>query len=567
MVAFAWIPFLLACVSPLSSVAAPLEGLTTTASFKGTPVFPPINYGLLCELPILQGICTRVAAKGSSGIQVTTPIGTAQGVADGSGANRFAVKYASATRWAASTVATKWAFPTGATNASGLPLACPQPSVDPSTYTEDCLSMILYVPTSLKANSDVPTLLWIHGGSFIAGSATAPGLDGSKLAIATNSIVAVMQYRLGALGFMAPSGATNLAVKDTITAMNFLAKVVPSFGGSAKKITLAGQSSGANMIRALLATPSASSLFQSAILQSDPINYGFLNASTQTALQSSYNTLTGCAATDKACQAALSLDAILDAQVTLGDNAPSIDASTGSAEPIRPVRDGSLITTPLDLTAAFPSVNKPILLSNVKNEAGPTIFGMFTGVLAPSVFGPVCEASLGDDRTATIQASPFYNTTNVADTRIPLEALGTDWVWRCPTWSLARSWVGHGGKAFVGLYVTGATYPANNGIAFCLESGSVCHQDDIEIVFGTVPNPTPAQAALTTEMQARYKAFLTTGNPNVAGLSPWTAATTTDVHAHQLGGTPTPSGEVPVGACDPSFWGAAVDYDYQVFGI
>ena len=39
----------------------------------------------------------------------------------------------------------------------------------------------------------------IHGGSFIVGSATAPGLDGSNLAIATNSIVAVVQYRLGAV--------------------------------------------------------------------------------------------------------------------------------------------------------------------------------------------------------------------------------------------------------------------------------------------------------------------------------------------------------------------------------
>lgn len=291
-----------------------------------------------------------------------------------------------------------------------------------------------------------------------------------------------------------------------------------------------------------------------------------MNASTQVALQSSYNTLTGCTASNKACQAGLSLDAILDAQVTLGNNAPTIDPSTGSAEPIRPVRDGSLITTPLDLTAAFPSVNKPILLSNVKNEAGPTIYGMFTGTIGSSLFAPVCQASLGDDRTATVQASPFYNLTG-SDTRVPLEELGTDYVWRCPTWSLARSWVGHGGKAFVGVYVAGATYPANNGIAFCLESGSVCHQDDIEIVFGTVPSPTAAQAALTTEMQARYKAFLTTGSPNAAGLSPWTAATTTNVHPHQLGGTPSPSGEVPAGACDPSFWGAAVDYDYQVFGI
>lgn len=74
---------------------------------------------------------------------------------------------------------------------------------------------------------------------------------------------------------MAPSGSTNLAVQDIMTAMSFLQKIVPSFGGDSSKITLAGQSSGANMIRALLAVPSASSMFQSAILQSDPmVNIG-----------------------------------------------------------------------------------------------------------------------------------------------------------------------------------------------------------------------------------------------------------------------------------------------------
>ena len=73
------------------------------------------------------------------------------------------------------------------------------------------------------------------------------------------------------LGLFAPNGNTNLALKDVITGLKFLQKVVPSFGGNAGKITVAGQSSGANMIRALLATPSASSLFVSGILQSDPM--------------------------------------------------------------------------------------------------------------------------------------------------------------------------------------------------------------------------------------------------------------------------------------------------------
>jgi carboxylesterase type B len=73
------------------------------------------------------------------------------------------------------------------------------------------------------------------------------------------------------LGFMPPDGNTNLAVKDVINALKFLKKVVPSFGGDSAAITVAGQSSGATLIRSLLAVPSASSLFRSAIIQSDPM--------------------------------------------------------------------------------------------------------------------------------------------------------------------------------------------------------------------------------------------------------------------------------------------------------
>jgi|SRR5882757_5027577 len=73
------------------------------------------------------------------------------------------------------------------------------------------------------------------------------------------------------LAFNSPDGRTNFAVRDIIASLNFLRRVLPSFRGDISKITVAGQSSGANLIRALLATPSAASLFQSAILHSDPM--------------------------------------------------------------------------------------------------------------------------------------------------------------------------------------------------------------------------------------------------------------------------------------------------------
>jgi len=95
--------------------------------------------------------------------------------------------------------------------------------------------MMLYVPSTVPLNTKLPVFLWIHGGSFISGSATAPGLNGASFAKATNAIVAVVQYRLGALGFNSPDGRTNFAVQDVIASLKFLRTVLPSFAGDVSK--------------------------------------------------------------------------------------------------------------------------------------------------------------------------------------------------------------------------------------------------------------------------------------------------------------------------------------------
>lgn len=410
-------------------------------------------------------------------------------------------------------------------------------------------------------------MMWIHGDSFIGGGASDPGLDGSNLATATGSIVAVVQYRLGALGFLGPDGSTNLGLKDIVTALQFLQKAAPSFRGSSK-ITVAGQSSGANIIRALLAVPSASSLFQSAILQSDPMNYGFLAPSVQQKMQAAYNSAINCTGTDTSCLNSLSLNQILSAQDTIFNTASAdIDPSISTAEPIRVVRDGSFITTPLDSTAPFPHVSKPLLISTVLNEAGYAIYNSFDTTVPENELGYIVNFTFSSPRTQQIMSSGQYppqGPAATADARVQLQLMGTDYIWKCAAWTFARNWVQNGGQAFVGMYVVGATYPGNNQVPYCTSKGVVCHQDDIEIVFGTVPNPTPAQSKLTVEMQARYKAFMNTGNPNPPGsYAKWTPAANWNVNALTLGG----SGPVPVGACGPGFWGEAVQYDYQVYDI
>lgn len=284
-------------------------------------------------------------------------------------------------------------------------------------------------------------------------------------------------------------------------------KVTASFGGASAKITLAGQSSGANMIRALLAVPSAQSLFQSAIIQSDPMvchplfrklahllntpllqDYGFLSTSLQQELQSYFNNGVNCTAADNTCLNALSVDSIINAQQDLYDNFYyDNDMAVGQSEPIRVVHDGSFITSTLDSTSPFPKVSKPVLISTVQNEAGYAIYGGIPYVVPEDQLQNVINATFGSPRTQQLMSSNKYALppgTNVetTDARTQLEPMGTDYIWRCASWTFARNYVQNGGNAYVGMYVVGASYPGNDQVPFCTQNGVICHQDDIEIV-------------------------------------------------------------------------------------
>jgi hypothetical protein len=207
----------------------------------------------------------------------------------------------------------------------------------------------------------------------------------------------------------------------------------------------------------------------------------------QSKLQQYFNELVNCFPTNILCASLLSLNHILSAQDEFCNNAWGIDPSASFAEPIRPVHDGILITNTLDSTSPFPQVSKPIILSTVRNEAGPTIYSVFNAPVNTSTYSMIVQSSLGDPRASNLLSSPYYQvpapeTGQTIDARVQLEKMGTDQVWRCATWTFARSWTQHGGRAFVAEYTVGATYTDNSAIPFCSEDGVVCHEDDIEIV-------------------------------------------------------------------------------------
>ncbi|KAG6838196.1 hypothetical protein C0991_000501, partial [Blastosporella zonata] len=127
------------------------------------------------------------------------------------------------------------------------------------------------------------------------------------------------------------------------------------------------------------------------------------------------------------------------------------------------------------------------MVTTVLNEAGLAIYGSFPDPLPSSAFDPACQATFGANRTAVVVDSPYYPPApsidgSDPDARIQLQSVGTDYLWKCSGWTLARNWVQNGGQVYVGEYQLGASYPGNSAVSYCTEPGVVCHQDDIEIV-------------------------------------------------------------------------------------
>ena len=120
----------------------------------------------------------------------------------------------------------------------------------------------------------LPVMVWIHGGSYLTGGSEDHRYDVAPLAEAGNVVVVKISYRLGAPGYLynEREGVGNLGLEDQRTALRWLRKHIPAFGGDPGNVTLWGQSAGAHSVASLIATSTPGErLFSKAILQSAPL--------------------------------------------------------------------------------------------------------------------------------------------------------------------------------------------------------------------------------------------------------------------------------------------------------
>ncbi|WP_407155099.1 carboxylesterase/lipase family protein [Bradyrhizobium sp. STM 3557] len=149
----------------------------------------------------------------------------------------------------------------------------PQPGLVSDDAEADCLTLNIWTPAAIE--QPLPVLFFIHGGAFIAGAGS--DYDGTHLAAHGPAVIVTINYRLGPLGFLqldrlgGPlSEASNLAVTDTLAALDWVRDNIGTFGGNADAITLIGQSAGAALVVTLMTLPQARGKFRGAIAFSVP---------------------------------------------------------------------------------------------------------------------------------------------------------------------------------------------------------------------------------------------------------------------------------------------------------
>lgn len=143
--------------------------------------------------------------------------------------------------------------------------------------SEDSLYLNIWRPNNNKTN--LPILMYVHGGSLTSGSSASRDFNGEEMA-KKDVIMITVQYRLGVFGYFAHNDLIsesenhttgNYGLLDQIEALKWVNENATYFGGDKNNITIAGESAGSSSISAMCTSPLAKGLFKRAIGESSSL--------------------------------------------------------------------------------------------------------------------------------------------------------------------------------------------------------------------------------------------------------------------------------------------------------
>jgi carboxylesterase type B len=526
-----------------------------------------LTVGALCvAFALSQASSQSVLSQSLSSVCAQTIIETSSGKVCGTDRNEvrafLGIPYGESTagknRWMPPVKKTPWR---GTLNATRFGFACPQNGDQPLPQSEDCLSLNIWTPSNLEPTERLPVLVFLHGGAFQTGSSgdTLPSdpkqalYDGAYLASSQRIVVVTLNYRVGALGFLAGAMGLrgNYGVQDQQLALEWVRDNIAVFGGDSSRVTISGESAGAMSVGLhLLSAPRSAKLFNAAIMHSNPLAmpYRTLNQAKRTA--DYFTMMAGCYYTLEPlrCLRALPVNTVLEAQSNPMLMLPLLEFGLSSVISWTPVIDGDVIARAPTVALERDGASKPLLIGVNANEGE-----LFVAVGAPNpVSDLLYRAALGKFFGSSFIADLVnLYPSGGADSRAALARVATDYMFLCANlFAAANSNAPTYAYRFNYVSSTLSQWPK---LELC--KGKACHSDSLPFTFGNLGasnGVTRDDLAMRDRMTSLWGTFVRTHQPSFPELTNWTRVTPSDPrHILELSTTPRVS-ELNPRAC--SFW-------------
>ncbi len=479
---------------------------------------------------------------------VATDRGLVRGAAT-TGADEFlGIPYAAppvgALRWQPPQPAAPWP---GVRDATQYGPHCPQTAgaFGAGSTSEDCLYLNVFTPAGrgpLPRNR--PVMVWIHGGSLTVGE--SDDYDPTPL-VRNGAVVVTINYRLGALGFLATSSlaaeqaghAGNYGLMDQQAALRWVQRNIGRFGGNAHDVTIAGESAGGLSVLSHLASPPAHGLFDRAIVESGAYALTLAPLAQAEASGASYAAAIGCASQSTSCLRTVPVSTILAHE------------GTGYVPDI----DGRVLPQSLGTAFASGQFNRVPVMNGTNHDEWRLFVGLYT-LLGYPVTAENYPDQFGvpPDVAAKIVAEyPLSNYDSPADA---VGAVGTDSTYACPALSA---------DTMLSKYVPTYAYEFNDEQAPQVFLAAIpgfsygaAHASELQYLFtlhSAYPAPlTAPQQRLASAMRAYWTNFAARGFPSGLGVPLWPGFTSTRPLVQALD-TPRPHVETGFAAAHHcAFW-------------
>jgi para-nitrobenzyl esterase len=381
-----------------------------------------------------------------------------------------------------------------------------------ASTSEDCLFLNVFTPA---AGGDHPVMVWIHGGALVTGESD----DYSPAALVADGVTVVtINYRLGALGFLAHPALADAngqsgdyGLMDQQAALRWVQRNIASFGGNPRNVTVFGESAGGLSTLSQVASPQAKGLFERAIVESGSYNLTQASLASAEAAGEAFATRAGCASQTAACLRSLPVSAVLANENAAGYT-PNINSEV----------------LPESLGTAFATGNfNRVEIINGTNRDEWRLFVALSALegnpVTASNYQAMISSTLGVPEAAAAIIAARYPLAAYPSASVALGAVGTDAIFACPALTIDQS---------VSKFVPTFAYEFNDENApelFLPPVGfpyGAAHASEIQYLF-TLPAAafpkalTASQQQLAATMKGYWTNFATRGVPTSFGTPFW----------------------------------------------